>query len=111
MMIGDETIRVGCVLEGDSAIDFERLVMECKVATYASTRPKQQSLLISVALLVLDSGKRSCAAKTGERYPSIEEVLRFHEVSEKDIVRLLGATPHDQNRPEAAITDGESSAA
>lgn len=88
--MGSEALKISCVLEGDSAIDFERLAMEFKVGQYAETRPKQQAAMIGVAMLVLDAGKQKCMAATGKRYPTLVELLEFTGIRRNDINKVLG---------------------
>jgi len=88
--MGNEAIKVNCVLEGDSAIDFERLAMEFKIGQYAGTRPKQQAAMIGAAMLVLDANKQKCAAATGKRYPTLVELLEFAGIQRGDINKVLG---------------------
>jgi hypothetical protein len=88
--MGNESHKVSCLLEGDSAIDFERLSMVFKVAQYGQNRPKQQAIMIGVAMLVLDAVKQQCVQQTGKRYPSLIEVLKFIGISDSDIHKALG---------------------
>lgn len=88
--MSNEALKVSCVLEGDSAIDFERLAMEFKVGQYAGTRPKQQAAMIGVAMLVLDASKQKCTAATGKRYPTLVELLEFAGIQRNDINKVLG---------------------
>lgn len=90
----EDTVRIACTLEGDSAIDFERLLMELKVQQMAPTKQKQHAMLVAVALLVLDACKRSYSSESGKRYPSVEEVLRFAGVGDKDAQRVREAILH-----------------
>ena len=50
-----ETMKINCLLEGDSAIDFERLSMEFKGNLYRFNRQKQQAAMVGAAMLVLDA--------------------------------------------------------
>lgn len=87
--MGAETLKIACVLEGDSAIDFERLSMVFKSQNYANNRPKQQAVMIGAAMLVLDAMMQRCSAETGKRYPSIEEVLEYAGCRTADVDKVL----------------------
>ncbi|MDH0342095.1 hypothetical protein [Chromobacterium haemolyticum] len=84
-----ETLKIACVLEGDSAIDFERLSMVLKSQNYAQNRPKQQAVMVGASLLVLDSMMRRYSDETGKRYPTIEEVLEYAGCREIDVATVL----------------------
>lgn len=88
--MSNEMLKIGCLLEGDSAIDFERLSMVLKVGQYGSTRPKQQAAMIGAAMLVLDATKQKCTEMTGKRYPTLVELLEFAGIAKSDINKLLG---------------------
>lgn len=88
--IGNEVLKVSCALEGDSAIDFERLLMEFNVKQYAGTRPKQQAAILSAALLVLDATKRNYTVSTGTRYPTLVDLLTFVGIPRSDVNKALG---------------------
>lgn len=84
-----ETLKVSCLLEGDSAIDFERLSMVFKAQNHAPSKPKQQAVMVSAALLALDAVLLKFADETGKRYPSLDEVLNFAGCRKVDVEKLL----------------------
>lgn len=88
--MSNDVMKIGCSLEGDSAIDFERLSMVLKAGQYGVTRPKQQAAMIGAAMLVLDATKQQCTQTTGKRYPTLAEVLEFAGIAKSDINKLLG---------------------
>lgn len=90
--MSNEALKVSCVLEGDRAIDFERLSMEFKAGNYKASRSKQQAAMIGAAMLVLDSVKQKCAHETGKRYPTLVEVLAYAQVPNSDINCLIGVS-------------------
>lgn len=109
--MSNDALKVNCVLDGDSAIDFERLAMEFKIGQYAGTRPKQQAAMIGAAMLVLDAMKQRCVAATGKRYPTLAELLEFSGIQRNDINKVLGLTepPSDGDiAPLAAAIAGAS---
>lgn len=83
-------MKLNCHLEGDSALDFERLAMTLKVSNFAANRPKQQATLVSAMLLVMDAALAEFAQKTGRRYPELAELLESAGVKRTDVARLLG---------------------
>lgn len=84
-----ETLKIACVLEGDSAIDFERLSMVFKSQNYAQNRAKQQAVLVGASMLILDAMMQRYTVETGKRYPSIEEVLEFAGCRAQDVANVL----------------------
>ena len=90
--MSNEALKISCVLEGDRAIDFERLSMEFKAGQYKLSRSKQQAAMIGAAMLVMDSIKQKCTQATGKRYPTLVELLVFAEIPQRDISNLLGTT-------------------
>lgn len=87
--MGAETVKVSCLLEGGSALDFERLQMMFKAQAIMPSRSKQQSLLIGAALLVLDAETRRFADSSGRSYPTLGEVLEFAGCRKGDVEALL----------------------
>ncbi|WP_069357902.1 hypothetical protein [Burkholderia cenocepacia] len=83
-------MKLSCHLEGDSALDFERVAMMLKVSKFAPNRPKQQSMLVSAMLLITDAVIAEFAQRTGRRYPELAELLESAGVKRSDIARLLG---------------------
>lgn len=88
--MSNEALKISCILEGDRAIDFERLSMEFKAGQYKLSRSKQQSAMIGAAMLVMDATKQKCTQATGKRYPTLVELLVYAEISPQDINNLLG---------------------
>lgn len=84
-----ETLKVSCILEGDSAFDFERIAMVLKVQTYAQNRQKQQAVMVSASMLAFDALIRRFIEETGKRYPTMDEVLSFAGCRESDIDNVL----------------------
>ncbi|MDR8878071.1 hypothetical protein [Burkholderia multivorans] len=82
-------MKLSCHLEGDSALDFERVAMMLKVSKFAPNRPKQQSTLVSAMLLLTDAVMAEFAQRTGRRYPELAELLESAGVKRADIARLL----------------------
>ncbi len=88
-----DNLKIGCTLEGDNAIDFERLSMVFKMPSRAPTKQKQQALMIGASLLALDAAMRKYSEETGKRYPSLEEVLMFAGCRPPDVDKLLNGSP------------------
>lgn len=92
--MSDGILKVSCVLHGDNAIDFERLLMEFKASfkssQYGNARHVQQAALIGTAMLVLDANKRQYAETTGKRYPTLVELLEWLGIPRTDINKALG---------------------
>ncbi|NMX77767.1 hypothetical protein HBO23_32890 [Pseudomonas sp. WS 5532] len=84
------SLKVQCMLEGDSAIDFEKCQVLLKIPSIASGRQKQQSLTIAAALLALDAVLQRFQVEKGERYPAIDELLQYAGCRPADIDKLLG---------------------
>lgn len=97
-------LKVSCLLEGDRAIDFERLSMEFNAGQYRLSRSKQQAAMIGAAMLVMDATKQKCTAATGKRYPTLEELLVFAEVEQRDICNLLGTGQAGEDGQPAATS-------
>jgi hypothetical protein len=85
----DELLKLSCQLEGDSARDYERLAMVFRPQNYASSRPKQQAVMASAALLALDALLRRYEAETGERYPDLVKILEYAGCRATDIKKAL----------------------
>lgn len=106
-----DVMKINCVLEGDSVIDFERLSMVLKVGQYKETRQKQQAAIIGAALLILDASKQKYTLETGKRYPTLVELLEYAGIARPDINELLGIVepPSDASIASlaAAISGGE----
>ncbi|MCM3609160.1 hypothetical protein M4D49_27120 [Cupriavidus pauculus] len=98
-----ETLKVSCVLEGDNAIDFERLSMVFKTQSRAPNRPKQQALMVSASLLALDAVLRKFAEEKGKRYPSLAEVLEFAGCRRADVEKLLNGETAPESMPLDAL--------
>ncbi|MFM0265625.1 hypothetical protein [Paraburkholderia sediminicola] len=83
-------MKLNCHLEGDSALDFERLAMTLKIGNFAPGKPKQQATLVGAMLLVMDAALTEFAEKTGRRYPELAELLESAGVKRTEVARLLG---------------------
>lgn len=102
-MSGD-SIKISCLLEGDSATDFEQLLMVLKVGQYAPTRQKQQSAMVGAAMLVLDATKQKYTEATGKRYPTLVDLLKFAGIAQQDIKNLLGLSELPSDESIASLT-------
>lgn len=83
-----DNVKISCNLEGESALDYEKLSMLLKIQSLAPNRPKQQAFLISAALLALDASMTRLCEATGQRYASLEEVLKYAGCRAPDIEKL-----------------------
>lgn len=90
ILMNNGSLKVQCMLEGDSAIDFEKCQVLLKIPSIASGRQKQQSLTIAAALLALDAVLQRFQVEKGERYPAIDELLQYAGCRPADIDKLLG---------------------
>jgi len=95
--VGEDSLKISCVLVGDAALDFEKCQVTLKIPAHAPGKQRQQALAISVAMLVLDATIQRYQADKGDRYPAIDQVLEYAGCRPADINKLLG------------ITDGEKS--
>lgn|GEM_PF-6348639 len=95
--MGEDSLKISCVLVGDAALDFEKCQVTLKIPAHAPGKQRQQALAISVAMLVLDATIQRYQADKGDRYPAIDQVLEYAGCRPADINKLLG------------ITDGEKS--
>lgn len=89
--MGRQTLKISCVLEGDSALDFERLHVTFQVGATRTGRAKQQALLIEAAMLVMEATLTRHTVETGRRYPALADVMRSAGCSEAVIQGLLDA--------------------
>ena len=89
----DENMKISCNLEGESARDYEMMALLFKVQNIAPNRSKQQSLLISAALLALNALADRYSDNTGNRYGALEDVLKFGGCRVSDIEKLLKSSP------------------
>ena len=89
----EENLKISCNLEGESARDYEMMALLFKIQNIAPNRSKQQSLLISAALLALNALADRYSDNTGNRYGALEEVLKFGGCRAQDIEKLLKTSP------------------
>lgn len=108
--MSNEALKISCYLEGDRAIDFERLSMEFKAGQYKLSRSKQQSAMIGASMLVMDAIRQKCTQATGKRYPTLIELLVFAEIPLRDINNLLGTSETVSEESIASISASIASA-
>lgn len=90
--VGEDNLKISCVLVGDAALDFEKCQVTLKIPARAPGKQRQQSLAISAAMLVLDATIQRYQAEKGERYPAIDQLLEYAGCRPADINKLLGIT-------------------
>ena len=108
--MSNEALKISCYLEGDRAIDFERLSMEFKAGQYKLSRSKQQAAMIGASMLVMDAIRQKCTQATGKRYPTLTELLVFAEIPQRDINNLLGTSETVSEESIASISASIASA-
>jgi len=106
--MSNEILKINTSIVDDAAIDFERLLMVFKIGKYTKSKQEQQSIMIGAAMLVLDATKEKYAQSSGKRYPTLQEVLEYVNISQADIDKLFGNNDGILTTLTAAVASTES---
>jgi len=88
----NDSVRISCLLEGSSAIDFDRLAVTFKPGDLGFTKAKTQAWLLGAALLLLDQKTSEFVIRTGRRYPKLDELLIEAGCRPEDVKAVLGGS-------------------
>jgi hypothetical protein len=71
-----KTRRISAELHGEQAVMVDALIASLQ---FDGAKKENDSLLVAVALDVLDKTIQKCAKETGKRFPTIDDLNRFLE--------------------------------